>query len=138
MDLHQCRHWYVNQSLIEIHEQARKGKMTVERGEEELIAYMHWRSGEKVLKAYNHYYQPAGHAAVQNSVFKKLRSLPAKPAPTTQHRKRKQEAPRLASALQQDAGQEMTQQQTSAALYAFLTGKGGYTDELIEDLLATD
>jgi integrase len=132
MDLHQCRHWYVNQSLSEIHEQARKGKITVERGEEELIAYMHWRSGEKVLKAYNHYYQPAGHAAVQNSVFKKLRSLPAKSGPTTQHRKRKQEAPRLVSALQQDAGQEMTQQQTSTALYAFLTGKGGYTDELID------
>jgi hypothetical protein len=39
-DIHQCRHWYVTQSLIEIHEQARKGELTVERGKEELIAYM--------------------------------------------------------------------------------------------------
>lgn len=52
-DIHQCRHWYVTQSLIEIHEQARKGEITVERGKEELIAYMHWRTGEKTLDAYS-------------------------------------------------------------------------------------
>jgi integrase len=139
MDLHQCRHWYVNQALIEIHEQARKGKMTVERGEEELIAYMHWRSGEKVLKAYNHYYQPANHAAVQNSVFKKLRSFPSKSSLTTQRRKRKQEVSQATSVVRQDVVQEsVPPPQTGAALYAFLTGKGGFTDDLIADLLATD
>lgn len=73
-DPHQARHWYVTQALIQIHEQARKGKITVERGKEELIAYMHWRMGEKTLKAYNHFFQPAHHATVQNRVFKKLRS----------------------------------------------------------------
>lgn len=140
MDLHQCRHWYVNQALIEVHEQARKGKTTVERGEEELIAYMHWRSGEKVLKAYNHYYQPANHATVQNRVFKKLRSLPSRSSPTAQRRKSKQEVvSQVASVVPQDVVRESVQpQQTGATLYAFLTGKGGFTDDLIADLLATD
>ena len=139
MDLHQCRHWYVNQALIEIHEQARKGKTTVERGEEELIAYMHWRSGEKVLKAYNHYYQPANHAAVQNRVFKKLRSLPAKSSPTTQRRKRELEVSQTIPVIpRQVAPESVPPSQAGAALYAFLTGKGGATDGLIADLLATD
>ncbi len=139
MDLHQCRHWYVNQALIEVHEQARKGKTTVERGEEELIAYMHWRSGEKVLKAYNHYYQPANHATVQNRVFKKLRSLPSKSSSTTQRRKRKQEVSQATSVATQNIAQEsVPPPQTGATLYAFLTGKGGFTDDLIADLLATD
>jgi len=139
MDLHQCRHWYVNQALIEIHEQARKGKTTVERGEEELIAYMHWRSGEKVLKAYNHYYPPANHAAVQNHVFKKLRSFPAKSSSTVQHRRRKQEVPQTTPVIPQEVAPEsVSPPQAGAALYAFLTGKGGATDGLIADLLAAD
>jgi len=45
-DIHQCRHWYVTQSLITIHEQAREGKMTVERGKEELIARRREHSGQ--------------------------------------------------------------------------------------------
>src|SRR5260370_9728706 len=89
-DPHQARHWYVTQSLIQIHEQARKGETTVERGKEELIAYMHWRSGEKTLKAYNHFFQPANHATVQDRVFKKLRGTQTKLPPTKRQRKAKQ------------------------------------------------
>lgn len=129
MDLHQCRHWYVNQALIEIHEQARKGAITVERGTEELIAYMHWRSGEKVLKAYNHFFQPANHAAVQNGIFKRLRSLDKKQAhlPT-------QEQLQPASSLGQGREQAQKRVEASSALYAFLIGKEGYD----HDLHATD
>lgn len=125
MDLHQCRHWYVNQALVEVHEQARKGAITVERGMEELIAYMHWRSGEKVLKAYNHFFQPANHAAVQNGIFKKLRSLDKQQA-----RRSKQE--HVSQAATPTLGKEQEQKRTEqvSALYAFLIGKEGYGDDL--------
>ncbi len=132
MDLHQCRHWYVSQSLIEIHEQARKGTMTVERGKEELIAYMHWRSGEKVLAAYNHYYQPAGHATVQNNVFKKLRGSATKKPRTIQQHKAKQGSVQPAQSKRQPSVQMNEEQpQNGAAYYAFLIGTGGYTDDLV-------
>jgi integrase len=129
MDLHQCRHWYVNQALVEIHEQARKGTLTVERGTEELIAYMHWRSGEKVLKAYNHFFQPANHAAVQNGIFKKLRSEDRQQA-----RRSKQESEPQAAQLSPETEQERKRAEQVSALYAFLIGKEGYGD----DLHATD
>ena len=130
MDLHQCRHWYVNQALLEIHEQARKGAITVERGTEELIAYMHWRSGEKVLKAYNHFFQPANHAAVQNGIFKRLRSLDKQ---QTHLPKQEQRQP-ASSPGQVSRQQEHTDVEPSSALYAFLIGKEGYH----HDLHATD
>src|SRR5260370_7313861 len=84
-DPHQARHWYVTQSLIQIHEQARKGETTVERGKEELIAYMHWRAGEKTLKAYNHFFQPPNHPTLQNTVSTKLPRTPPTHLPTTSH-----------------------------------------------------
>ena len=130
VDPHQCRHWYVNQALIEIHEQARKGKTTVERGKEELIAYMHWRSGEQVLKAYNHYYQPANHATVQNNIFKKLQ----RPGGMKQSRKAGQHTLKTQDVQPSPSALEThmkEQQQESATLYAFLIGTGGYNDGLI-------
>ncbi len=135
-DPHQARHWFVTQSLIEIHDRARKGKITVERGKEELIAYMGWRSGEKVLKAYNHFFQPAGHATVQNSVFKKLRKATAKPASSTQHRLQK--ATQLSSPPSQPSTRAQGQAQDGTALYAFLIGEGGEIDDLIADLIIAD
>jgi hypothetical protein len=132
-DPHQARHWYVTQSLIEIHEQARKGKITVERGKEELIAYMGWRSGEKVLKAYNHFFQPAGHATIQNSVFKKLRDATVRP---TQHRV--PEVTQSSSPLSPTSNQPQAQVQDGSALYAFLIGEGGEIDDLIADLIITN
>jgi integrase len=136
VDPHQARHWYVTQSLIEIHERARKGKITVERGKEELIAYMHWRSGEKVLKAYNHFFQPANHASVQNSIFKKLRPSEAKKRQATQHHSRVAAQP--SPKTPQPSMKVPEQLQDGAELYAFLTGKGEYTDELIADLTTSD
>src|SRR6266566_5276170 len=100
-DIHQCRHWYVTQSLIEIHEQARKGKITVERGKEELIAHMHWRAGEKTLNAYNHCFQPVNHASVQNNVFKKLRGAQTKQSQTKRQRRAKQTSVQLSPSGQQ-------------------------------------
>jgi len=137
-DIHQCRHWYVTQSLITIHEQARKGEITVERGKEELIAYMQWRAGEKTLKAYNHFFQPANHATVQNTVFKKLRGEQTKRPQTKRQRKAKQAAVQTSPPGQQSSVQVKEQPQDGAALYAFLIGTGGYTDELIADLLTAD
>ncbi len=136
-DIHQCRHWYVTQSLIEIHEQARKGEITVERGKEELIAYMHWRAGEKTLNAYNHFFQPTNHATVQDRVFKKLRGAQTKLSPTKRQRKAKQ-IPARSSPSGQQLSEQVKQSQDGAALYAFLIGAGGYTDELIADLLTAD
>ncbi len=105
--------------------------MTVERGEEELIAYMHWRSGEKVLAAYNHYYQPAGHATVQNNVFKKLRGSATRKR-TIQPRKAKQGSVQSAQSKQHTPAQLKEEQpQSGAAYYAFLIGTGGYTDDLV-------
>lgn len=137
-DIHQCRHWYVTQSLITIHEQARKGETTVERGKEELIAYMHWRAGEKTLKAYNHFFQPANHATVQDRVFKKLRGAQTKPSPTKKQRKAQQMLAHTTPREQLISEQVNEQSQDSTALYAFLIGTGGYTDELIADLLTSD
>jgi integrase len=136
-DIHQCRHWYVTQALIQIHERARKGEITVERGKEELIAYMHWRAGEKTLKAYNHCFQPTNHATVQDRVFKKLRGAQTKPSPTKRQRKAKQ-IPARSSPSGEQLSEQVKQSQDGTALYAFLIGTGGYTDELIADLLTSD
>jgi hypothetical protein len=130
--------WYVTQSLIEIHEQARKGEITVERGKEELIAYMHWRTGEKKLDAYNHCFQPANHATVQTNIFKKLRGAQTKQSQTKKRRMAKRTSVQSSPPRQQLAAQAEEQPQDSTALYAFLVGTGGYTDELIADLLITD
>jgi integrase len=137
-DPHQARHWYVTQALIQIHEQARKGEITVERGKEELIAYMHWRAGEKTLNAYNHSFQHANHASVQNTVFKKLRGAQTKRAQTKRQRKMKQTSVQSSPSEHQLSVQAEEQPQDSTALYAFLIGTGGYTDELITDLLTAD
>ena len=139
VDPHQARHWYVNQALIEIHEQARCGKMTVERGTEELIAYMGWRSGEKVMAAYNHFFQPAHHAVVQNRIFRKLR---APSTPTTQQglkdRSHKTHRAPVTSLPPAQSGAVEAQQHKGQELYAFLIGEGGYTDDIIADLLTAD
>jgi hypothetical protein len=137
-DIHQCRHWYVTQSLIEIHEQARKGKITVERGKEELIAYMHWRAGEKTLKAYNHFFRPANHAIVQNRVFKKLRGEQTKRSQTKRPSEATPAPVQTSAREQQPLVSAKEPPQDGAALYAFLIGTGGYTDELIADLLIAD
>ncbi len=130
-DPHQARHWYVNQAISLIHEQARKGKATVEQGTEELIAYMKWRSGEKVMAAYNHFFQPTKHATIQNGIFKKLRSTNGQRTQEAHHHVAKQRWSRPASPEQQTPAQGKGPSQESAALYAFLIGTGGYTNDSI-------
>lgn len=125
VDIHQARHWYVTQALAVIHEDARRGKNTVERGLEELISYMHWRSGEQVFRAYNHFYQPTHHATTQNSIFKKLRrhsrQNTQKRVPRKKNRPSTQPSP-----ASQTLAQGKERRQDGAALYEFLIGTGGY------------
>jgi hypothetical protein len=139
-DPHQARHWYVSQSLIDIHARVRKGETTVEQGVAELIAYMAWRSGEKVMQAYNHFYKAAGHATVQKNIFKLLRNKgkQQKTLSATQ-----QPSPEAFSSMSGDSQQapqrtdHALEEQNSAAVYAFLIGTGGYRGGLIE-LLTTE
>jgi integrase len=50
---HQARHWFVTNALRSI-EATASGEQDQRRKKEELIRYMKWRSGEKMLHAYEH------------------------------------------------------------------------------------
>jgi integrase len=50
---HQARHWFVTNALRRI-EATTSGEQDQKRRKEELIRYMKWRSGEKMLHAYEH------------------------------------------------------------------------------------
>jgi integrase len=50
---HQARHWFVTNALRNI-ETTASGEQDQARRKEELIRYMKWRSGEKMLHAYEH------------------------------------------------------------------------------------
>jgi integrase len=50
---HQARHWFVTNALRNI-EATASGEQDQVRRKEELIRYMKWRSGEKMLHAYEH------------------------------------------------------------------------------------
>jgi integrase len=50
---HQARHWFVTNALRSIEETA-SGEQDQRRRKDELIRYMKWRSGEKMLDAYEH------------------------------------------------------------------------------------
>lgn len=50
---HQARHWFVTNALRNI-EATAAGEQDQRRRKEELIRYMKWRSGEKMLRAYEH------------------------------------------------------------------------------------
>src|SRR5260370_37438066 len=50
---HQARHWFVTNALRNI-EATASGEQDQARRKEELIRYMKWRSGEKMLHAYEH------------------------------------------------------------------------------------
>src|SRR5580704_1583537 len=50
---HQARHWFVTNALRTI-ETTATGEQDQRRRKEELIRYMKWRSGEKMLHAYEH------------------------------------------------------------------------------------
>ena len=50
---HQARHWFVTNALRNI-EATASDEQDQARRKEELIQYMKWRSGEKMLHAYEH------------------------------------------------------------------------------------
>lgn len=71
VDCHQARHWYTTMAVRQIYEQAQvEGE--VKRRLRELIEYMKWRSGEAVLDAYQHYFDAARHAEVQDVLHRRL------------------------------------------------------------------
>ncbi|HEU5379022.1 MAG TPA: site-specific integrase [Ktedonobacteraceae bacterium] len=137
VDPHQARHWYVSQALVRIHAQARAGKATVEQGVAELIAYMAWRSGERVMQAYNHFYNATNHAAVQKDIFQLLRaSSKQKPQCTVQRPAPQETFSSMPAEKPQAMPRKEQQLEKQNAVYAFLIGTGGYRDDLIELLTA--
>lgn len=70
-DVHQARHWYVTMAVRQIYETAAT-EGEVGRRLRELIEYMHWRRGWETMAAYEHYFDAARHAEVQDGVFARL------------------------------------------------------------------
>lgn len=76
-DVHQARHWYVTMAIRQIHETART-EAEVKRRSRELIAYMKWRQGWQTMQSYDHYFDAARHAEVQDELHRRFeRSLHA-------------------------------------------------------------
>jgi integrase len=70
LNIHGLRHWFVTQSIREIVANA-TGTEAILRGKEALVRYMAWRSSE-TLEAYEHYFQAADHAQIQDQLFLRL------------------------------------------------------------------
>ena len=70
LNIHGLRHWFVTQQMRLICEEA-KASGEIERGKEALVRYMAWRS-PKTLEAYEHYFQAADHAQIQDQLFLRL------------------------------------------------------------------
>lgn len=68
---HQARHWYVTLAVRQIHETA-GAPGEIARRQQELIAYMGWHSGAATLAAYNHYFEVARHAEVQDQLHARM------------------------------------------------------------------
>jgi hypothetical protein len=71
VDVHQCRHWYVTAAVRQIYETAR-AEGEVKRRLRELIEYMKWRQGWQTIECYEHCFDAARHAEIQNIVHQKL------------------------------------------------------------------
>ncbi len=71
-DVHQARHWFVTMYMREVYETVDKDG-EVARAKGDLIAYMGWRSGEATLAAYEHHFQAARAAQVQDRVHARMR-----------------------------------------------------------------
>ncbi len=66
LNIHALRHWYVTQQIRLICETA-KTPGEIERGKEDLVRYMAWRSTE-TLGAYEHYFDELRHFAIQDQL----------------------------------------------------------------------
>ena len=71
-DPHQARHWYVTMAVRTIHETS-NGEGEIRRRIRELIEYMQWRGGEQTMAAYDHYFDAARHADIQDQLHERLR-----------------------------------------------------------------
>ena len=70
-DVHQARHWYVTMVVRHIYETA-KTDGEVKRRLRELIEYMKWRRGWETIEAYEHYFDAARHAEIQDGLHAKM------------------------------------------------------------------
>jgi hypothetical protein len=64
LNIHALRHWFVTQEIRLICETA-KEPGDIERGKEDLVRYMAWRSPE-TLQCYEHYFDEIRHAELQD------------------------------------------------------------------------
>jgi integrase len=71
-DPHQARHWYVTMAVRTIHETSTTDG-EIRRRIRELIEYMQWRGGEQTMASYNHYFDAARHADIQDQLHERLR-----------------------------------------------------------------
>jgi site-specific recombinase XerC len=71
-DPHQARHWYVTMAVRTIHETSGT-ESDIRRRIRELIEYMQWRGGEQTMAAYDHYFDTARHADIQDQLHERLR-----------------------------------------------------------------
>jgi integrase len=71
-DPHQARHWYVTMAVRTIHETSTTDG-EIRRRIRELIEYMQWRGGEQTMASYDHYFDAARHADIQDQLHERLR-----------------------------------------------------------------
>jgi integrase len=72
-DPHQARHWYVTIAVRAIYETSGT-QSEVQRRLLELIEYMQWRGGQETMAAYEHYFDAARHAEIQDQLHERLRA----------------------------------------------------------------
>jgi integrase len=70
LNIHGLRHWFTTQSIREIIANATSPEAII-RGKEALVRYMAWRS-PGTLEAYEHFFQAADHAHIQDQLFLRL------------------------------------------------------------------
>ena len=71
-DPHQARHWYVTMAVRTIHETSTT-EAEIRRRIRELVEYMQWRGGEQTMVSYDHYFDSARHADIQDQLHERLR-----------------------------------------------------------------
>lgn len=71
VDIHQARHWYITAAVRQIYETAQT-EAEVKRRLRELIEYVKWKQGWQTIEAYEHYFDAARHADIQDVIHKKM------------------------------------------------------------------
>lgn len=99
-DVHQARHWYVTMAVRQIYETA-KTEGEVNRRLRELMEYMKWKRGWETIAAYEHYFDAARHAEVQDGIHARMDAALQSLLQERRGRPRKQPAVSAAPPLQQ-------------------------------------